>query len=312
MVANRVRFAILLFLASFSLVALAASPDRNLRKAAKSGDIDLVRNLITAGADVNDAGRGPKLTALHLAVEGRHIEVVKLLLDSGSEINTPVWSPLHVAAAAGHQNMALMLLDLGAEIEAGENTQTPTPLHVAVWAGNESMVSLLIERGADIHARDVFLTTALHWATAENQLAIAEYLIEAGADLNPRGQWIPPAEPITCTLGAGARQVRKMHDGELMELAGSTGIDTVPPAVKMEYGRRTINNVTFRCLMPTLLLPWSLGSFPEIEEMLGGLGFSAWTPLDIAYAHEEMAEMTMALAAHGARLAAELAKQEED
>jgi hypothetical protein len=174
------------------------------------------------------------------------------------------------------------------------------------------MVTLLIDHGADINAGDVFLTTALHWASAGNQQAIAERLIEAGADINSKGRWIQPPDRIGCTLGTGAHKLRNMSDDELKEFAGNTQTGAIPPVLKREYGRTPLNEkYTFSCTMPTLALPWSLGDFPEIEQMLGGFGYSALTPLDVAYGQEELAEMTMFLAAHGARLASELTQQEE-
>ncbi|HYG66921.1 MAG TPA: ankyrin repeat domain-containing protein, partial [Anaeromyxobacteraceae bacterium] len=50
--------------------------------AAKSGRLDVVRFLLSRGADVNQVGKFT--TALELAVEGGHVEATRLLLDHGA------------------------------------------------------------------------------------------------------------------------------------------------------------------------------------------------------------------------------------
>ena len=49
-----------------------------------------------------------------------HVEVAKLLLDSGAQVNMPAdsfESPLTLAACGGHVELAMLLLERGANIE---------------------------------------------------------------------------------------------------------------------------------------------------------------------------------------------------
>ena len=103
-----------------------------------------------------------------------------------------------------------------------------------------------------------------------------------------------------------------MTPDEMKALGESTQIGMIPPVLAREHHTISVGDMFYSSgQMPTLVLPWSLGSFPEIEQMLDGFGYSGMTPLDVAYTQDKLAEMAMVLAAHGAQLASELAQQEE-
>ena len=60
-----------------------------LHEASNHGYVDIVRLLIRAGADVNDPGGAncDGVTALHDAAANGHTNIVQLLLDSGADAN---------------------------------------------------------------------------------------------------------------------------------------------------------------------------------------------------------------------------------
>lgn len=95
---------------------------------------------------------------LTLACNGLE-EPIKLLLDSGSYINTE---------SEYYRKTALML--------AGEN-------------GYEEVVRLLLDRGAGLEVKDVELRTALMWGATSNSVPIVRLLVERGAKLNPRNMF---------------------------------------------------------------------------------------------------------------------------
>ena len=62
------------------------SPDESLPQAAAAGDIEKIKSLIAAGADINEKdnnGNAP----LHYAVLLANEDVIKLLIDSGADVN---------------------------------------------------------------------------------------------------------------------------------------------------------------------------------------------------------------------------------
>ena len=64
---------------------------------------------------------------LFLSQDG-HVEVARLLLDSGAQVNMPAdsfESPLTLAACGGHVDLAALLIERGANLEeVSSNTQS--------------------------------------------------------------------------------------------------------------------------------------------------------------------------------------------
>lgn len=69
-------------------------------------------------------------TALHLAVENGHYEIVLLLIEKGTNVNcvkVNLVAPLHLATTNGHLDIVQLLLNYDANIEAKTAMQR-TPL----------------------------------------------------------------------------------------------------------------------------------------------------------------------------------------
>ena len=95
-------------------------------------------------------------TALHLAAENNHIEMVKLLLASGADTESTsdgYWTPLLNAAQNGH----------------------------------EKVVDLLLNANADVNARTSSGMVSLHWAAANGHLKVVQRILkEEKALKNPK------------------------------------------------------------------------------------------------------------------------------
>jgi len=78
-----------------------------------------VNALIAAGADVNAAAKNPlKVQALHAAVAGRKLEVVKAVLAAGADPNAQQqagFRPMHEAGTNANRALAELLLAHGAD-----------------------------------------------------------------------------------------------------------------------------------------------------------------------------------------------------
>jgi hypothetical protein len=130
-------------------------------------------------------------TQLHFCARKGLISSVKRLL-SIRNINVNVkddrfgWTPLHWAADNGHIEIARLLLRNGAEVNAKSHGGS-TPLHLAAWNGHIDILHLLVENGANLEAQDDDGTRALHDAAERGHLPFIQELISRyHVDINAR------------------------------------------------------------------------------------------------------------------------------
>ena len=104
-----------LVLLTLMFVSCTSDKDKKLIEAAGSGDFVLAGQLIDEGANV-DAVELDDWTPLTRAATEGHLEVIRLLLAKGANINKPVGyiSPLFFAANHGHTQAVKILLEHGA------------------------------------------------------------------------------------------------------------------------------------------------------------------------------------------------------
>ncbi len=88
--------------------------------------------------------------------------------------------PLHFAAANGDVELVKLLLDRGAEINAATQDGW-TALHFACLRGDEGLVKLLLDRGVDVNTKTTSGVSALSIATSEGDREIVELLLDRGA-----------------------------------------------------------------------------------------------------------------------------------
>src|SRR5262249_47526821 len=99
------------------------------------------------------------------------------------------WAPIHFAAYAGNLEVAKLLLDHGADIDRRANTKfRNTPLQVSLLTGQEEMAALLVARGADVRIEQAEGFTALHEAAQIGSEKLIALFLDHGADPNARGQ----------------------------------------------------------------------------------------------------------------------------
>jgi uncharacterized protein len=176
-----------LLLAAVLLVAVAgAAGDSPLASAVKAGDLQAVRALIKAGADVN-VRSGDGSTPLLWAADKSSAQIARALVAAGAAVdvaNDYGVTPLLHASRTGDATMVDLLLRAGAN-PARTHPEGETPLMAAARAGSVPAARLLLARGVDVNAAETFQnTTALMWAAAEGHTEVVDLLLEAGADVN--------------------------------------------------------------------------------------------------------------------------------
>ena len=83
------------------MAALDITQKTPLHIASSTGDIEIVRLLIKHGADVN-AKNEIDSSPLHLALSEEEISIVRLLVEHGADVTAQDWShktPLHLASS---------------------------------------------------------------------------------------------------------------------------------------------------------------------------------------------------------------------
>ncbi len=148
-----------------------------------SDRVELARLLWEAGANPNGrrlGGRGANLDPLQHATLWGEFDMLRLLLDRGSDIIRAQGWPLWVAVEAGNIHMVTFLLDRGAPVDGSDKGEGMfTSLMCAAQGGHAEIARLLLQRGANINARDNRGLTALQiakrWGNKETVAMLKEY-----------------------------------------------------------------------------------------------------------------------------------------
>lgn len=155
-----------------------------LSKAAAGGHWDVVYFLLDHDPDVAkkiEVGR-----PIESAAGKGKLDVVKRMLSLGADVNVDYSSPLKKAVRHGHIDMARLLIKHGADVNAHRASWDATPLAEAVKAGDEVMVRLLLDSGAKIDSGGEECRNLLCCALREKNFAVAKLLLARGADIEQK------------------------------------------------------------------------------------------------------------------------------
>jgi ankyrin repeat protein len=199
-----------------------------LMRAAESGNIDEVRALLKAGADVNAAWPAWGHTALMFAAGEGHLEVVKALLAAGAD-------PYAVAFGHGGVHGWAWMFAMNrcnkkwleitdAMLAGGVKINPPSgirmsPLGFAIEKNDRVIIDALLKRKADVNLRDQESgETALMYAVKYGSSEVVRVLLDAGADVNARDK-----DGRTALSIAEENKENPWHDGivELLKRVGA-------------------------------------------------------------------------------------------
>ena len=145
-------------------------------------DMALIRDLIAKGANIESVSER-NATPLSIAVDDRELELARLLIESGANVNPSQGSrsPLDIAALNRQVDLAALLLDHGAFVTVRDERRS-TPLLKAALSGSVEIVELLIAHGADVNAADKYGYTALHESARSGKADVVALLLSHGAN----------------------------------------------------------------------------------------------------------------------------------
>lgn len=129
-------------------------------------------------------------TSFHVAAKENAINLARQLIEMGADVNSEDWkyrTPLHIAATYAGFEMTDLLLDNKAQVEVVD-ALGHTPVHAAVLGKRpQDTVPYLINAKAKVNTRTPFGHTALDLAIERDLPAIASLLLEQGANVEMSG-----------------------------------------------------------------------------------------------------------------------------
>ncbi|TPP66477.1 Poly (ADP-ribose) polymerase [Fasciola gigantica] len=169
-----------------------------LLEAAKAGDVEMVRRLITAhqegalgraalhpgGAYVSSSVYSGSRDASEFATgtSGPPMDLINC-----RDIDGRHSTPLHFAAGYNRLAVVELLLQYNADVHAKDKGGL-VPLHNACSYGHTRVAELLIQHGANVNVTDLWRYTPLHEAAAKGKFEICRLLLQHGADPNKKNR----------------------------------------------------------------------------------------------------------------------------
>jgi uncharacterized protein len=164
---------------------LTSGIELNVFEAAATGQVDRVRLLISANTGLVNAFSSDGFTPLGLAVFFGHRDAAEALLAAGADVNLASReslkvTPLQSAAAGRRLEIARLLIDHGANVNAIQPDVGFTALHEVASNGDIEFAKLLLEHGANINAKMAEGKTPLAFALERKQAEMAAFLRSRG------------------------------------------------------------------------------------------------------------------------------------
>jgi len=174
-------------------VALNDNSLTPLMVAARAGSREVTGWLLSQGVKVDAGTKAEDGTALLGACDRGFLEIVKLLVEHGANVNhkdSRGWPPLLAAINQNHAAVAEYLIGKSADVNAGLSNKR-SALMSAAEGGNASLVGLLLQKGANINHTNDDGNDALIDAAAAGRAEVVSLLIKEGAqtDLQNEARW---------------------------------------------------------------------------------------------------------------------------
>ena len=169
---------------------LAADPELDVFEAAALGYVDRLRERLLDDPGAASAFSPDGFTALHFAAFFGKAEAAKVLLEHGASVdvytrNPFANQPLHAAAAGRHIEVCRVLLAAGADVNATQHGGF-TPLHEAAQHGDAEMTELFLSAWADPSSLTDAGETAADLAAAAGHADLAGRIRAVGSGSSDR------------------------------------------------------------------------------------------------------------------------------
>ena len=214
--------------------------------AVERGDMDLIKLLLSRGADVNHRAYSTRgNSALDEAAFNGRLDIVQLHMDGGSELKheSRGFTSLHRASAWGRLEVMKLLLRSGAAAEAAETDQT-TALHEVASGGSTKAIKLLLDNGFNIEAKSTEgCQTPLLQVADSVWAAAVELLLDYGANINAQDRHNETALHHATHLLNVKDYGNRYHNIQILRSLASRGADVNIP----DHAGRTVLQAAIQC-----------------------------------------------------------------
>jgi ankyrin repeat protein len=265
-----------------SLLSAAQAPDSPLTAAIEKGDVRSIEDLLQSGVNVN-VGDGPNGLPVSTAARKNQWQLVRRLVTAGANPNSPGRelgeTLLMSAVTTGDTGLVGFLLDRGADMNRAAHFGTA--LAVAADLNDEAMVTFLLRRKANPNvAGDV--ATPLIRAVEHDNVMLARQLLLAGASPNLQRGAITPIHPLSIAAQHGSVEMVTLLLERGANLAGEgTGTNRPDRMTPLHYAGITLNNPSSRSdHLAVIKLLLSKGADPNARNDGGGTPLHSATRSD--------------------------------
>ena len=151
--------------------------DYLLRHAAREGHLEIVKLLISKGADIHAYAECALRWSTRYSKTPNHMEITKILISKGADIHIYQDFPLRYAADTGNIYLLKYLLEIGANPRAKDSGA----LIMAAKRGYIDIVKVLIDFGANIHCGN---EAPLRWSARNGYIDVVKYLLERNVNVH--------------------------------------------------------------------------------------------------------------------------------
>ncbi|XP_071720324.1 protein VAPYRIN-LIKE-like [Rutidosis leptorrhynchoides] len=150
-----------------------------LKPAAMSGSSYVVSSLLDSGADVNKRDLDND-SVIYLAVKSGDIDTIRVVVESGCEVDQENDRLLHVAASMNRVDIMEVLCMGYLDLDVNQvDSKGQTPLHIGASYGYVEVLEFLITLGCDPNLVDHSGWSSVHWASWNGHLDAVEVLLSA-------------------------------------------------------------------------------------------------------------------------------------
>ena len=185
---------------------------------------DILQALVSAGADLDlksakDDKKKIYNTALNYSILSENVEGVSILLNAGASIDNRS-DYLHDAIEVNNVNIVKLLVNRGIDVNQIAKEENGTyyyegrsPLSLAVFKENAEIVKFLLLHDADVNMdEEPILYTAVNWYDSykKSSFNIIRFILDAGADIDVR---YSGSTPLITAIKKGYMDVVKLLIG---------------------------------------------------------------------------------------------------